>query len=126
MTIYADNTYVSECLKYELDPAFCRDTVVIASGTGVLDRNTVLSKVTASGKFKILAPGASDGTQTAAGILLSQVDATSVDVTAVALVRGPAIISPNGCVWPADITTNQKATALANLLTINIKAGIGA
>ena len=125
MTIYTDNTYISEALKYEVDPAFCRDTITIASGSGILDRNTALGKVTSGGKFKILAPGASDGTQTAAGILLSQVDATSADVSAVALVRGPAIIDPDGCVWPAGITNNQKATALASLLTINIKAGVG-
>lgn len=124
-TIYTDNTYISEALKYELEPSFCRDSITIASGVGILDRNTVLGKVTATGKWKILAPGASDGTQTAAGILLAPVDATSADVTAIALTRGPAIINPDGCVWPVGITTNQKATAVANLLTIDIKAGTG-
>lgn len=60
------------------------DIVTIASGA-LLSRGAVLGKVTATGKYKLSASGASDGSQVATAILAEKTDATSADVTNVAV-----------------------------------------
>lgn len=54
----------------------------------VLPRGAVLGLITASGKYKLSASGASDGSQTPDLILAEAVDATSADATALAYERG--------------------------------------
>lgn len=126
MSTEAEKLGLSDGIGYELNPAYCRDTVTIASGqAAVTERLTVLGKITASGKFAQLNPGASDGRQTAAGICCVAVDAVLLDAITTALIRGPAIVNPNKLIWPAGITAPQKTTALSQLLTIGIKAGVG-
>lgn len=56
--------------------------IVVANGEGVLSKGTVLGKITASGKFAAYDNNASDGTQTAVGVLGCDVDASSGDVSA--------------------------------------------
>lgn len=56
--------------------------IVVASGEGVLTKGTVLGKITASGKFAAYDNAASDGSQTAVGVLGCDVDASSGDVSA--------------------------------------------
>lgn len=61
----------------------------IASGAGKLGRGTVLGKITASGKCKIVNSGGdNDGTKIAYAILAEDVDATSGDVVTSAYVAG--------------------------------------
>lgn len=55
-----------------------KDGITIASGQN-LSRGTCLGKVTATGKYKKWDSSASDGTQTLAGILGDDVDASSAD-----------------------------------------------
>lgn len=64
-----------------------REQIVIAAGAGVLEAGTVLGKVTSSQKHVPYDPAATNGAETAAGILYAGVDATSADVAAVAHVR---------------------------------------
>ena len=78
-------------------------------------------KVTASGKYKALDPAASDGSQTAAGVLYDAVDATAADAEGVAILR-LAEVNAAELVWPAGITGGQKSTALGQLAAINIIA----
>ena len=61
---------------------------IVASGEGVLAEGTILGKVTASGKYAAYDNAASDGTQTAVGILSETVDATSADVSTHMYVKG--------------------------------------
>lgn len=62
--------------------------VVIASGSGVVAANTVLGKITASGKYQAYDNANADGSETAALILTHEVDATSTDVNASAYRTG--------------------------------------
>lgn len=64
-----------------------REEITIVSGAGVLEAGQVLGKITASGKYTVYSDAAADGTETAAGVLYAQVDATSADAPAVAVVR---------------------------------------
>lgn len=64
------------------------DSVTVISGAGILARGTVLGKITASGKCKIVNSANSDGSQTPYAILLEPVDATSADKVAGAAISG--------------------------------------
>lgn len=96
-----------------------REQIVIASGSGVLKPGAVLGKVTATGKFKPLAPGASDGTQTAAAILWEGCDATAADVRRTANVRD-CEVHADVLVFAPGVNDTQKTAALAALAAAGI------
>ncbi len=114
----------SDVVKDEGKNRFSRDTEILASGSGKQIVGAVLGKVTSSGKFKPLAPAASDGTQNAAAILLQYVDATSADQDVVTLKRRAQVVL-QALVWPVGITDNQKKAALAQLNALDIVARNG-
>lgn len=98
-----------------------REVGIIASGSGKLDAGAVLGRVTASKKLVPLAPGASDGSQTAAAILYEGCDATSADVRRTTTARD-AEVQAAVLVWPVGTTDNQKTAALAQLAALGIAA----
>ena len=107
-------------LTWEVLRDYTRDTVTLASGVGKLVPGTVLGKITTGGMFTPLAPGASNGSQNAAGILWGHADATDADAPAVVLVRGPAIVNPHEIVWPDGATEGQITTATTALAGLGI------
>ena len=115
----------SDIVKSEADSRFSRDEDTLASGSGIVQIGTVLGKVTASGKFKPLAPGASDGTQIAAAVILQRSDASASDQTIVNLKRHAQVVLQM-LKWPAGITAAQQTAALSQLETLGIVARNGA
>jgi hypothetical protein len=86
-------------------------TITVAAGTG---------------KWVQIAFAGTNGSETAAGVLLRDVTAAdAVDAQAVAIVR-QAVISDNGITWPAGATTDQKNAALAQLKALGIVTREGA
>jgi hypothetical protein len=63
-------------------------SATVVSGEGVLARGSVMGRVTASGKLKLVKSTAEDGSKTPYGILADAVDATSADATAVIFLTG--------------------------------------
>ena len=120
MTTLTEGKHTGGFLVWEVLRDFTRDTVIIASGAGKLAPGTVLGKLTSGGKFTALTPGASNGSQNAAGILWGHADATDVDASAVVLVRGPALVNRHEIVLPDGITEAQIATATAALAALGI------
>ncbi|MFK0207992.1 head decoration protein [Agrobacterium sp. NPDC090283] len=114
----------SDVVKDEGKNRFSRDTDTLASGSGKVIPGAVLGQVTASGKFKPLAPGASDGTQTAAAVILQYADATTADQTVVNLKRRAQVVL-QALVWPAGVTDTQKSTAIAQLKALGIVPRMG-
>lgn len=96
------------------------DKCTIITGQN-LSAGTVVGKITASSKFTILAPAAADGSQTAAGIIFDNVNATAADKSGMVLLRGPAQVNQNDLTWPVGITAPQKTAAIAQLLALGIK-----
>lgn len=97
------------------------DQATLISGQNLV-AGTVVGKITASGKYTILAPAAGDGSQNAAGVIVPNVNASTGDVaTARFLLRGPAQLNANDITWPGGITGPQKTTAIAQLLALGIK-----
>jgi hypothetical protein len=89
---------------------------VIADGSAdfIVGDTFLITVAAGTGKVKILTPAALDGTQTAHGIVIADYDASAADLAGVAIVRD-AVLKLDGLVWPAGITADQKAAALATL-----------
>lgn len=109
-----EGLYAGEFLISEGVSEISRDPVVIASGEGVLEAGAVLGKITASGKFGAYDNAATDGTQTAVGVLYSKVDATSADVKSVAIAR-LAEVKTDLLSYLSTQATADKTAALADL-----------
>lgn len=106
-------------IKSEGNGDISRETIVVAATYGKLVAGTVLGKITASGKYRPYDNDNTDGSQTAAAILVYDVDATTVDVTTVGLVRF-AEVWTSRLVWAASVLTGEKAPAYTELAAANI------
>lgn len=94
---------------------------VIADGSAdfIVGDKFLITVAAGSGKFTILAPAAQDGSQTAAGMLVAPVDATSADMACCVLARY-AEVNGNEVIWPGGISAPNKATATAQLQAAGI------
>lgn len=88
----------------------------LASGAVYL-KGSVLGQVTASGKLKLAAAAAGDGSQNPMAVLNTDVDATAGDVTFDVMVTG-AVLNPDALVLGAGTT---KAAAVAALRTLGFQ-----
>lgn len=90
-----------------------RETVKILNGED-LPAGQVLGKVTASGNYVAYDSAATDGSETAAGVLYAATKADGADVEAVAIVRHAEV--------KTDELTGSDAAALADLAVLQIIA----
>jgi len=120
MTTLTEGKHACGFLVWEVLRDYTRDTVTIASGVGKLEPGTVLGKIATGGKFTSLAPGATNGSQNAAGILWVGIDASAADAPGVALLRGPAIVNRHELVWPDGATEAQITAATTALAALGI------
>lgn len=110
---------LGDLLKYEAPNLYSREAATVAAGQN-LQLGTVLGRKTADGKLYALAPAATDGTETAIGVLATDTDATLIDREDALLIARHAIVARNGLIWPAGITAPQKAAAEAQLTALGI------
>lgn len=120
MTMLTEGKHTGGFLVWEVLRDYTRETVTIASGAGKLEPGTVLGRITTGGKYTSFAPGASNGSQNASGILWDSVDTSAADASAVILLRGPAIVNRQDLVWPDGATEAQITTATTALASIGI------
>ena len=74
-----------------------------------------------TGKWVPYNPGGSGGAERVAGVLLQKVNATSADIQAVVLARGPAVISRLGISWHSSVdSSSKKAAGTAQLVALGI------
>jgi hypothetical protein len=90
-----------------------------------LKTGAVVGIVTASGKIKALTPGAADGSQNAAGVLLLPVNASTADKPGVIVARH-AICAANALVWPDGISGGDKTAAIDKLKALGVLVREGA
>lgn len=117
MSVKTETRRTGDFLLSEANGTLSRENATIALGT--LVPGTVLGQITASGKYVILAPGASDGSQTAAGVLYGHADGT--DVPGVVIKR-LAEVRADMLVFPAGISAPNKTAALAALAGAHVVA----
>ncbi|WP_019905704.1 head decoration protein [Methylobacterium sp. 77] len=114
----------SDVVKTEGRNRISRDEGILAAGQGVLRPGVVLGRITTTGKLTKLAPAATDGSQTAAVILLENVDTTGADQRVVVLARHAEVVL-QALEWPAGITATQQSAALAALEAKSVVARMG-
>jgi hypothetical protein len=88
-------------------------SIVVAAGKKLVAGH-VLGVITATGKYTEYNPANADGSQTAAGILWDNCDATTADQRAAAIVRD-AVVNANELTFFSGATSGQIQTALAAL-----------
>ncbi len=118
MAVQTEGNRLNDFLKWEQEKLYSREKVTIASGED-LALGEVVGIVTASGEYEAFDQDASDGTETAAGIVIAAYDATSAAVEGVIICRDAIVIEDN-LVFPSDITAGEQATAMASLKALGI------
>lgn len=116
-----EGVYAGEFLISEGNGAISRDSIVVASGAGALEAGSVLGKVTASGKYVAYDSAATNGSEVAAAVLFSKVDATSADADGVAITRS-AEVKNDLLVYDAGQNTAAKTAAVADFKAVGIIA----
>ena len=86
MAVLTEGTHTGEFLISEANGYRSRDTIVVLTGE-VLNAGTIIGKVTASGKNVRYDPVSSNGSETVAGIVFGNIDATDADANAVIISR---------------------------------------
>ena len=120
MTVLVETRHPGEFILSEANGQRSRETIIIASGAGIIAAGSVLGKVTASGKYVVSAIGASDGSQVPAVINIYGADASASDVSVSAIVRD-AEVNGKCLTWHADRDQPAERTAAhAALATLGI------
>lgn len=96
-------------------------TIADGSSDFIVGDSFTIAVAAGSGKYVPLDPAAVNGSQVAAGIMVDAVDATSADALGV-IINGDSLVATDNLVWPAEISAGDKATAIAQLAAIGIKA----
>jgi hypothetical protein len=119
MTAITEGLNLGDLLKYEAPNLYSREQVTVVAGQN-LALGAVVGRITASAKFKVFDPAATDGSELPAGILLGACDATLIDRDDAMLLARHGMVASNAVVWPAGITTEQKTTALAQMSSLGV------
>lgn len=116
---------LGDLLKFEAPNLYSRDQATVAAAQN-LALGTVVGREAATAKLKALDPGATDGTETAVGVLGNDVDATLIDRQDAILIARHAIVARGALVWPTGLTAAQKAVAVAQLAALGVLVREGA
>lgn len=108
-----------EFILREVDPVISRENITVTVAAGArLVAGTVLAQLTADSKYVPYDNVGADGSETAAGILYSEVDNTEggapADFKGVAVVR-LAAVRKDGLEWAAGVDAAGKTAAYADL-----------
>ncbi len=108
-------------LMFEESAHYSRQEITVAAGAD-LEPGTVLGKVTASGAFVACDPAASDGAETAAGVLLTPAAAKGADVPKMVMLARHSQVRRGGLTFGSGITTSgQRDTACDQLNAVGIQ-----
>jgi head decoration protein D len=111
---------LGDVLLHEADNFYSRDLVTVGSGAD-LGVGHVVGKITASKKYVSHNPGASDGSEVVAGVLMQEAMAASADVANVKIVARHARVKRTGLAFNAAIdNATKRQTAVDGLKAIGI------
>lgn len=105
-------TFTPDNLIAQGNPGTVDEPITLESGQN-LTRGTLLGKITASGKYKISATGAGDGSETPSAILTSDTDASAGDKKTSAYVAG--VFNQNALTFGSGHTASSVKDGLRDL-----------
>ena len=103
-----ENNRLGDLLKYEADKNYCREVMTVANGQN-LKMGTVVGIKSETDEIKIvsIADDETDGSDSAFGVLLEDINTTLAAKKALVIARD-AILASDYVVFPADSTTDQR------------------
>ena len=127
VNIGTDTYRFSHVFKHVYEPSlnYCFEYVTAnEAGAKTYAVGTVLGKVTATGKYKIVEATAADGSQNAVAVVGEDKSVAAATDTAVwVAVRGPVMVGKGGLVVGASVDTAPELAAVyASLATVGILA----
>ncbi len=122
MTVLKDSPGAGHFILSEANGYRSRQRMTIGLNQTLL-AGQVLGKLTAGGDYVSFAPGASDGSQTVAGIAFDDYVTTTEKGEGVSFERDGEVTLAK-LVWPAGVTDNQKAAAVAALAAKGVLARV--
>lgn len=117
MVTFTEGLHDGSFIMSEASGKRSRENVVLVTGQD-LPAGAVLGQLTSGGKYTAVSQGASDGSQTAAAILINATDATDADV-AVAVIKRDAEVNFYQLDWGSE-SSGEQATAVDELATLGI------
>jgi Bacteriophage lambda head decoration protein D len=119
MPVLHEPMTLGDLLKYEAPNLYSRDEVVVGAGQ-TLALGAVVGRVTATREIVALDPTASDGRETVAGVLIEAVTTSATERRRSVIVARHAILFGGVLVFPASLTSEQTAAALAQLAALGV------
>ncbi|WP_265030430.1 head decoration protein [Wolbachia endosymbiont (group B) of Athalia cordata] len=113
MSCISEQNNLGDLLKYEASSLYSRDQITVAKGQNI-KLGTVVAKKTDDGFIRVLNPTGTDGTQTAVGIITTDIHSKDSDMKGVIITRSE-MLADHAVVWPTGITEEQKAAAIKQL-----------
>ena len=110
-------------LKHEYaNRTYTRETVTVNEAAAEeYSVGSLVGKVTATGKYKLVDPTAVDGSEVVAGVVIENKSVLATTDTSVAvLVRGPAIIADGAIVFDKTFDAGQQTAAKAEIESLGI------
>lgn len=122
MTFTNFDPYLTDVIQYEVNINYTRERVTLNyTADGSHQIGEVLGRLTANSKYRQVDLGASDGTETSAGVLIENVTVEAdTDLSAVILRRGPAIVADKGLIYPTGATQGNITTINGQLASLDI------
>lgn len=113
MSCISEQNNLGDLLKYEASSLYSRDQITVARGQNI-KLGTVVAKKTDDGFIRVLNPTGTDVTQTAVGVITTDIHSKDSDMKGVIITRS-AMLADHAVVWPANITEEQKNAAIKQL-----------
>lgn len=129
MTIVATDTMrYSNLVKREDGASWgqCKQVVVVNGPAATLPIGTVLGKVTATGKYKVLEASAVDGSQVAAAVVVGNAMGQPLPTTMLATTDTKFLVLYRGICAVADKSLTMGASVTAGALTTTAYAQLAA
>lgn len=118
MVTVNESRHAGEHIVSEAHGTRSREQGVLASGENLV-AGAVVGRITANGNFVAVSPGASDGSEVAAGILFEAKDASAEASPCLVHVRD-CEVDADAITWPDAITAPEQAAATAQLVAAGI------
>ena len=118
MPVMTEPVHAGEFIVSEGNNSISRELVELSPDLTLLP-GTVLGKNTATSIYAVLDPAADTGLQMAAGILWDHITTDATGGEGVIIAR-LAEVHQDLLIWPADITEEQKTTAVEELASLDI------